>query len=56
MSIDDGHLAAVPIREIHRTVVTNHRVIELVLRDGATLHQRGAPDGGWSLFRAASSR
>lgn len=38
VSIDHGQLAAVPIRETHRTAVTNHRVIELVLRDGATLY------------------
>jgi hypothetical protein len=38
MSIDHGHLAAVPIRETHRAAVTNHRVVEIVLRDGATLH------------------
>lgn len=38
MSIDHGHLVAVPIRETHRTAVTNHRVIEIVLRGGATLH------------------
>lgn len=38
MSIDHGHLAAVPIRETHKAVLTNHRVIEIVLRDGATLH------------------
>jgi hypothetical protein len=51
MSIDDGHLAAVPIREIHRTVVTNHRVIELVLRDGATLHiSAGHPTADGRFF------
>jgi len=42
MSIDRGHLVAVPIRETHRTPVTNHRVIEIVLRDGATLQVSAA--------------
>jgi hypothetical protein len=36
-SIDHGRLAAVPIRETHHTAVTNHRVIEVVLEDGAVL-------------------
>jgi hypothetical protein len=37
LSIDQGRVAPVPIRETHRTFVTNHRVIEVVLSDGATL-------------------
>jgi hypothetical protein len=37
LSIDQGHLAAVPIRQTHRSAVSNHRVIEVVLRDGTIL-------------------
>ena len=37
LSIDRGRVTAVPIRETHRTAVTNHRVIEVALVDGATL-------------------
>ena len=37
LSIHQGRLAAVPIRETHRTFVTNHRVIEVVLSNGAAL-------------------
>ncbi len=36
-SIDHARKLAVPIREIHRTPVKNHRVVEVVLRDGPTL-------------------
>jgi hypothetical protein len=36
-SVDRGQRVAVPIRETHRTPVTHHRVIEVVLRGGATL-------------------
>jgi hypothetical protein len=51
MSIDHGHLAAVAIRETHRTPVTNHRVIEIVLRDGATLHiSAGHPTADGRFF------
>jgi len=51
MSIDHGHLAAVPIRETHHTAVTNHRVIEIVLRDGATLQISAAhPTADGRLF------
>jgi hypothetical protein len=37
LSIDGGHVAAVPVRETRRTAVSNHRVIEVVLRDDVTL-------------------
>jgi hypothetical protein len=37
LSIDRGRVTAVPIRETHRTPVANHRVIEVILRDGAIL-------------------
>jgi hypothetical protein len=37
LSIDRGRLAAVPVRQTHRSPVKNHRVIEVVLRDGVVL-------------------
>jgi hypothetical protein len=37
LSIDHGRIAPVPIRETHRTPVTNHRVIEVAVLDGPTL-------------------
>ncbi len=42
LSIDQGRVAAVPIREVHRTPVANHRVIEVVLQGGAVLHVSAA--------------
>jgi hypothetical protein len=36
-SVDHGRRVAVPIRETRRTPVANHRVVEVVLRGGATL-------------------
>jgi hypothetical protein len=36
-SIDHGQRTAVPLRETHKAPVTNHRVIEVVLRDGPIL-------------------
>ena len=41
-SINGGRMIAVPIREIHRTPVTNHQVIEVALLDGATLRVSAA--------------
>jgi hypothetical protein len=51
LSIDHGHLAAVKVREIHRTLVTNHHVIEVVLRDGPTLRiSAGHPTADGRFF------
>jgi hypothetical protein len=36
-SVDHGRVVAVPVRETHRTPVSHHRVVELVLRDGGLL-------------------
>jgi len=38
LSVDRGRVVAVPIRQTRRTLVTNHRVIEVALDDGVTLH------------------
>ena len=38
LSVDHGVVAAVPIRAVRRQPVSGHRVVEVALRDGATLH------------------
>ena len=40
-SVDHGRVAAVPIVEVHRTPVTNHRVVHLELESGAVLDISG---------------
>jgi hypothetical protein len=51
LSIDHGRLEAVPIRETHRTHVSNHQVIEVVLGGGAILRISAAhPTADGRLF------
>ena len=50
-SIDHGRVAAVPVRETHRTPVTHHRVVELVLRGGGVLRiSAGHPTADGRFF------
>ena len=37
LSVDRGALVAVPVREVHRSPVTHHHVVEVTLDDGAVL-------------------
>ncbi len=51
LSIDHGHLTVVKVREVHRTPVTSHHVIEVVLREGPTLRiSAGHPTADGRLF------
>jgi hypothetical protein len=38
LSIHRGRVVAVPVRELRRTPVSDHRVVEVALRDGTMLH------------------
>ena len=50
-SIDKGEKVAVPVRQTQRNPVSNHKVIEVILRDGATLRISAAhPTADGRLF------